>query len=91
MSLLPLFTGGGLSYQGLIPRRERDTAALGWFYGKLSGYVPATTAEQVLEANYTLSITRAIFLGGNFQYVWKPSGYNVPGGAVLGAVLGVTF
>ena len=91
VSLLPLFTGGGLSYEGPIPRRDRDTASAGWFYGKLSGYVPSTTAEQVLEANYTFTITRAVSLGADFQYVRRPGGYNVTGAAVLGAVLGVTF
>jgi len=64
---------------------------VGWFDGKVSGYVPSTTAEQVMEANYTFALTRALSLEGNFQYVWKPRGYNVPGAAVLGAVLWVTF
>jgi porin len=91
VSLLPVFTGGGASYQGLIVGRDRDIASVGWFYGKVSGYVPGTTAEQVLEADYTFTITKAVSLGANFQYVWRPSGYSVPGAAVLGAVLGVTF
>ena len=36
-------------------------------------------------------INPAISLGGNFQYIWKPSGFSVPAAAVLGAVLAVTF
>jgi porin len=91
VSLLPLFTGGGLNYEGLVPRRDQDIASVGWFYGKLSRYVPGTTAEHVLEVSYTFLISRAVSLGGNFQYVKKPGGYAAPGAAVLGAVLEVTF
>jgi carbohydrate-selective porin OprB len=65
--------------------------AIGWFVGKVSGYVVGTTAEQVAVANYTFQINQAITLGGNFQYILKPGGVPVPSAVVVGVVLGVTF
>jgi porin len=91
VSLMPVMIGAGLKQTGLFPKRDRDVMAIGWFAGKVSGYLPGTAAEQVAVANYTFQVNRAVTLAGNFQYILKPGGYPVPGAAVLGTVLGVTF
>ena len=43
VSPLPVFGGGGLTYQGLIPGREQDAVSLGVIYGALSRDLPGTT------------------------------------------------
>lgn len=91
ISPIPLFWGAGASYQGLIQSRKNDVAAAGWIYGQSSSYVPNTSAEQVLELNYRFAFRNFLGLTPDFQYIWKPGGYSVPGVAVFGAQLAVTF
>ena len=91
ISPIPLFWGAGASYQGLIPKRKDDAISAGWIYGQISNYVPDTTAEQVLEVNYRWLYRRFLVVTPDFQYIWKPGGYSVPGVAVAGVQLSVTF
>lgn len=91
ISPIPLFWGAGASYQGLIPARERDTLSAGWIYGRASSSIPAASAEQVLELNYSLRYGRFLVFTPDFQYIWKPGGYSVPGAAVFGIQASVTF
>ena len=55
---MPYFVGGGLSYQGVIPRRDNDIASAAVIYGSFSRYIPRTTAETVIEMNYQITVTR---------------------------------
>ncbi len=91
ISLIPLFWGAGASYQGLIPARKNDAVSVGWIYGRVSNYVPGTSAEQVLEVNYRWAYRRFLAITPDFQYIWKPGGYSVPGAAVAGVQASVTF
>jgi len=90
-SFVPLFWGAGASYQGVIPKRKNDAVSLGWIYGGLSSYIPGTSAEQVLEANYRWSYRRFLVVTPDFQYIWKPGGYNKPGLAVFGVQVSLTL
>ncbi len=90
-SFVPWFWGAGSSYQGLIPKRQNDAASVGWIYGGVSSFIPGTSAEQILEANYRWAYRRFLALTPDFQYIWKPGGYNKPGVAVFGAQLAATF
>jgi porin len=91
ISFVPLFWGAGASYQGLIPTRKDDAASVAWIYGGVSSSIPGTSAEQVLEANYRWLYRRFLVLTPDFQYIWKPSGYDVPGIAVFGVQVALTF
>jgi porin len=91
ISPLPLFWGAGASYRGLIPSRKNDVASAGWIYGQVSNLVPSTSAEQVLEVNYSVSYRRFLVITPDFQYIWKPGGYSVPGVAVAGVQASITF
>ena len=91
VSPIPLFWGAGASYEGLIPARKRDIVSMGWIYGRVSNYIPGTSAEQVLEVNYRWQHGRFLVLTPDFQYIWRPGGYNVPGAAVAGIQAAVTF
>jgi len=91
ISILPLFCGAGASYQGLIRARKNDVVSLGWIYGRVSNLVPGTSAEQVLEVNYRWLYRPYLAVTPDFQYIWKPGGSSIPGVAVAGVQLSVTF
>jgi porin len=91
ISPIPLFWGEGASYEGLIPARKKDTLSAGWIYGRVSSSIAGTTAEQVFELNYSLRFGRFLVFTPDFQYLWNPGGYAVPGAAVLGFQAAVTF
>ena len=89
---MPYFVGGGLSYQGAIPRRDDDIAAIGVIYGSFSRYIPRTTAETVIEANYQINLTNWLSITPDLQYVIRPSGSSVIKNAlVLGAQVQIVF
>jgi carbohydrate-selective porin OprB len=90
-----LLLGAGLNYRGLIPGRAADSASIGWLNGKVSKYVPATTAEQVIEVNYQVVLNRYLAITPDFQYVLNPSGYvgssGLPNAIVFGVQISVTL
>jgi carbohydrate-selective porin OprB len=88
---MPLFSGAGATYQGLIPRRSQDSLVVGWIYGGFSRYLQGQSAEQVFELNYQWNVKRGLTFVPDFQRVVKPSGYNVPAAVVLGVQLNVTL
>ena len=91
-SPLPLFGGGGISYQGPIPGREQDVASLGVIHGALSRDLPGTTGETVIEANYQFALTGGLSIMPDFQYVIRPGGVRAVGNAfVLGAQVTLSF
>jgi porin len=92
VSPLPVFAGGGISYQGLIPGREQDAVSLGAIYGALSRDLPGTTAETVIEANYQFALTGGLSIMPDVQYVIRPGGVRSVGNAfVLGAQVAISF
>ncbi len=91
VSSMPVFSGAGLSYQGLIKKRGRDSINAGWVYAKTSRYIPNASAAKLLEANYTLVAKRYVTVTPDFQYIWNVNGANSPGAAVLGLQVILTF
>jgi porin len=68
---------GGFRYHGLIPRRERDTVAVGVVYSRISGTLNQSLSqaglmpygsEKALEVNYALKVTRWFTFQPVFQY-----------------------
>jgi porin len=90
-NIMPLFSGAGAAYQGLIPRRSQDSLVVGWIYGGFSRYLQGQSAERVFELNYQWNPKRWLIVVPDFQYVVRPSGFTVPGAAVLGVQLNVTL
>jgi carbohydrate-selective porin OprB len=88
---MPVFLGAGLSYEGLIPARPRDVVSAGWVYGKVSKFIPGTSAEQLIEVNYQWRHSRYLNITPQFQYIRKPSGRNLPGAAVAGVQFALAF
>jgi carbohydrate-selective porin OprB len=91
ISPIPLFWGAGASYEGLIPARKKDVVSAGWIYGRVSSSIPAASAEQVFELNYSLRYRKFLVFTPDFQYIGNPGGRNVPRVAVLGIQAAVTF
>lgn len=88
---MPAVLGTGLSYEGLIAARSKDVVSAGWIYGKVSKVIPDTSAEQLVEVNYQWRHSRYLIITPQFQYIWKPSGRNLPDAAVAGVQLALTF
>jgi len=89
---MPYFVGGGVSYQGLLPGRDNDVASVGVIAGTFSRYIPRTTSETVLEANYQITVSGWLSVTPDLQYVIRPSGGSAPGNAlVVGVQLGMTL
>jgi porin len=88
---MPAFLGAGFSYEGLIAARSKDIVSAGWIYGKVSHSIPDSSAEQIAEVNYQWRHSRYLIITPHFQYIWKPSGRNLPGAAVAGIQLALTF
>lgn len=92
VSSMPVFGGAGLSYQGLIKKRTRDTVNLGWVYGKTSSYIPNAAAAKLLEANYQWVARRYVTVVlPDFQYIWNVNGTKGPAACVVGVQVNVTF
>jgi porin len=92
VSPMPSFVGGGVSYQGLVPGRASDIASAGVIAGMFSHFIPQTTAETVLEANYQITVTRWLSVTPDLQYIIRPSGSSAISNAViLGVQLAMTL
>lgn len=78
----PYYATGGLVYQGLIPGRDDDVAALGLYYGQFSGQL-SSTYEMVLELTYNFQLTSWLSIQPDFQYVFRPGGTGVLADAVV--------
>lgn len=89
---LPVFFGGGLVYKGLVPTRDDDNAAVGFFYGKLSKDINPGGSEKVLEVNYTAQMTKWFYVRPDVQIVFDPAGVSsVDPAIVFGGEIGITF
>lgn len=89
---LPVFFGGGLVYKGLIPARDEDSTAIGFFYGKLSKDINPGGSEKILEMNYTAQLTKWFYVRPDLQLVFDPAGVSSADTAVVfGGEIGITF
>ncbi|HXV82379.1 MAG TPA: carbohydrate porin [Candidatus Binatia bacterium] len=92
VSVLPYFVGGGLSYQGAIPRRDSDIASGGVIHGSFSRYIPQTSAETVIELNYQITLNRWLSITPDVQYIIRPSGNStIKNALVLGTQVAIVF
>lgn len=89
---MPWFASAGASYQGLVPGRDRDTAAFAVYYGGFSRDLPGQTYELVLEWTYAIAVGRRLTVQPDVQYVINPGGVSSIGNAVvLGVQLAIEF
>jgi len=57
---MPVFAFTGASYRGLLPTRDRDTAACALYYVSFSRDLPGLTYELVLERTYAIALGRRL-------------------------------
>lgn len=89
---LPVFFGAGLAYKGLIPTRDDDRTAIGFFYGAISGDIDPGGSEKVLEINHTFQLTPWFYVRPDMQLVFDPAGVNSADTAIVfGGEIGITF
>lgn len=89
---LPVFFGAGLVYKGLIPTREDDNTAIGFFYGKLSSELDPGGSEKVLEINHTAQLTPWFYVRPDIQLVFDPAGVSSADTAIVfGGEIGIIF
>ena len=92
LNINPVFVGAGLVYQGLIPSRDSDVTAVGFYYGKLSRRIEEASSEKVFELAYTAQLTPWFYVRPDFQYIFDPSGdAAIDDAVVFGGEIGIVF
>lgn len=92
INTVPFFLGAGMVYEGLIPTRDDDQAAIGFYWGVLSRNIDDTSSERILELAYTAQLTPWFHVRPNAQFIFRPGGTSENSDAVvLGGEVGVTF
>jgi carbohydrate-selective porin OprB len=91
ISPIPLFWGGGLSYEGLIQARKNDVISVGLIRASGSKYAQPTNTEELLEFNYQWTHSRYMTITPHAQYLWKPKDHETRNATVLGIQLSITL
>jgi porin len=85
-NLEPLFLIGGLTWQGLIAARPQDSISLGATAGRFSNRSPLRGWEDLVEANYRVTLSDHFAIRPDVQWVIHPGGR---GGGRDALVIGV--
>jgi len=91
VSPIPMFWGGGLSYEGLIPARKNDTFSAGLIRAESSKYASPANTEDLLELNYQWTHSRYLTITPHGQYLWKGASHESRNATVLGIQLALTL
>lgn len=101
INTMPVFVGGGATYQGLIPGRDADVSMFSVVYGGFSRDLRRAQAgnpqgqqdfEMVVEWAYIIQVAPWLHLQPDFQYIIKPGGTgNIPDVLVIGAQIAVNL
>jgi carbohydrate-selective porin OprB len=91
VSPMPVFTGTGGSYEGLIRQRKHDIVSASWIYGKTSPWIASASSSRLIEVNYQWVPKRYLNVSPDFQYIWDPTGKPGRAAAVFGVQVYLTF
>ncbi len=91
MSPIPLFGGGGVSYEGLIPARKSDVVSICLIRSQGSKYGPPTNTEDFLELNYQWKHSRYLTISPHGQFLWRQDSHESRNAIVLGIQLALTL
>ena len=92
INTVPYFASAGVSYRGLLPGRDADSAAFALYYGGFSRDLPDRTYELILEWTYAVAFSRRVSLQPDIQYVINPGGRaKVDNALVVGVQLWIEF
>ncbi len=90
----PFYYQGGLTYTGLLPRRDLDVTMISLGYGLYTeaGAAPERSYTAVLEGGYRWQVNGWLYAQPFFQYFSRPDGTeNVANAAILGVMCGAVF
>ncbi|MGE9295057.1 MAG: carbohydrate porin [Puniceicoccales bacterium] len=100
-SQFDVFVNFGAYYRGLLPGRDEDVLALGYYHGyfsdelfasQVANNAPPQSYEAALELGYRCNITDYFYVQPNIQYVMNPGGTGrIDDALVLGAQIEVDF
>ncbi len=91
ISPIPVFWGAGLSYEGLIPARKKDSVSVGLIRAEASKYAPPTNTEELLELNYQWNHSRYLTITPHGEYLWKRESNSGRNATVLGIQIALTL
>jgi porin len=91
ISPMPLFWGGGVSYEGLIPGRKNDLVSVGLIRAEASKYAVPANTEELLELNYEWNHSRYLTITPHAQYLWKGQSHESRNATILGIQLSITL
>jgi carbohydrate-selective porin OprB len=91
ISPVPLFWGGGVSYEGLIPGRKNDLVSVGLIRAEASKYAVPANTEELLELNYQWDQSRFLTITPHAQYLWKRQSHESRNATILGIQLSITL
>jgi porin len=91
ISPMPLFWGGGMSYEGLIPGRKNDLVSVGLIRAEASKYAVPANTEELLELNYQWDHSRYLTITPHAQYLWKEQSHESRNATILGIQLSITL
>ena len=86
------YIGGGIRWEGMIPRRDEDIAGVGVFHVMFSdeAHLEKDT-ETVVEVFYVVWLLGCLYLEPDLQYVINPGGTTNPDALAVGLRFGVSF
>jgi carbohydrate-selective porin OprB len=91
ISPMPLFWGGGLSYEGLISGRKNDLVSVGLIRAEASKLAVPANTEELLELNYQWDHSRYLTITPHAQYLWKGQSHESRNATILGIQLAITL
>jgi|GEM_PF-445638 len=101
VAIIPYDLSLGAIYTGLIPGRSHDKTAIAVHYGAFSNIYgdqeqalghAKPTAEVILEACYTIQVSKCLVVQPDVQYIINPRGTSsIPNSLVLGAQISFNF
>jgi len=100
-SQMDVFVNFGAYYRGLLPGRNKDVLAFGYYHGFFSDQLnasqganqqPTQSYEAAFEIGYRTHVTDYFYVQPNIQYVMNPGGTGqIDNALVLGAQIEVDF
>jgi len=64
----------GVSYQGLVPKRDQDAVGIGAGFASFSKYISGARTETAIETFYLFQLKPWLFIQPDFQIIFHPGG-----------------
>jgi carbohydrate-selective porin OprB len=91
ISPVPQFWGGGVNYEGLIPRRSKDVISADMVHAESSKYALPEKTEYLSELNYQWTHSRYLSITPHLQYLLTGRSGETRDATVLGIQLAITL